>query len=466
VDSGSTGTLEPASTRMTVRSDTRNRRIGRALVASIGVTAAIQGLNLLTGILLARRLGPHGRGELTAVLLWPALLAVLGSLGVSDALTYYSARDETSVGSIVGSGLLLALLQALILIGVGVAIEPLVLHGYGPSAVRSADILLVGFIPANLFGLYLLGILNGRQHLVAAQLLRGLVILVTALVLVTLLVLGKLSVRTAVFGYIAANLFTTLVIALVLWRREHPRPTIRPELIRRIATFGLKSQTSTASVILNNTLDQLLVSLTLAPRLLGLYTIAATVGAVISLVGYSVAPVALPVLAGTTGASARHDGARAMIGMTMVVSLVLAVPLIVLAPVLVDLVFGPAFHGAATPARILLAGSVIFSTNRALEAALKAFGRPLDAGLAETTALVVTAGSLAALLPLFGLAGAASASGVGALASYSLLVWRARSGLGLSVSELLIPRPSDLVRAVQMARSVARRGANSAIPGV
>ena len=95
---------------------------------------------------------------------------------------------------------------------------------------------------------------------------------------------------------------------------------------------------------------------------------------------------------------------------------------------------------------------------------MKAYGRPLDAGIAETTALVVTAVSLAALLPLFGLIGAASASGVGALASYCLLVRRAKSVVGLGVSELIIPRPSDLARTVQMVRSVLRRTPTSASP--
>jgi O-antigen/teichoic acid export membrane protein len=442
----------------------RQRPVGKALITSIAVTAGVQGLNLITGVILARTLGPYGRGELTAVLLWPSLLAVLGSLGMSDALTYYSARDETPVGSMVGSGTALALFQALVLIGIGLVLEPLVLHKYGPAAVHSADILLVGFIPATLLGMYLLGVLNGRQHLIAYQWLRGLVVLVTALILVAIVALNELSVRTAVYGYVAANLFTLLVIVLVLWRRERPRPRVQWLQIRRLASFGVKSQTSTASVILNGTLDQLLVSLTLAPRLLGLYTIASTVSAVISMVGYSVAPVAFPVLAGTAAASARREGARAVIGMTTVVSVGLALPLILFAPELIDLVFGHAFHGATTSARILLVGSVIFSTDRSLEAVMKAYGRPLDAGIAETTALVVTAVSLAALLPLFGLIGAASASGVGALASYCLLVRRAKSVVGLGVSELIIPRPSDLARTVQMVRSVLRRTPTSASP--
>lgn len=436
------------------RSTARRRSVGGAFLASVGVTGAVAGLNLITGVVLARTLGPHGRGELTAVLLWPSLLAVLGSLGMSDALTYYSARDERSVGAMVGSGMMLALLQALVLIAVGLVIEPVVLHKYGPFAVHMAYVLLVGYVPATLLGLSLLGVLNGRQHLLAYQWLRGLVILVTAVALVTLVAAHTLSVRTAVYAYVGANLFSLLVVAVVLWRLEHPRPHVHWPMLRRLLTYGLQSQTSTASVILNGTLDQLLVSVTLAPRLLGLYTVASTVGSVVAMIGYTVAPVAFPVLAATTDGAARHERAAAVTRTTMLLSLVVGLPLILLAPELIDLVFGDAFHGAATPARILLGGSIIFSVNRAMEAALKASGLPLAAGIAETTALAVTAVSLAVLLPLFGLIGAAAASGVGAFASCCFLVSRSRSALTLSSAELLVPRPSDLKRLADMARAV------------
>ena len=49
---------------------------------SLAASVAIQGLNVLTGIVLARTLGPAGRGELAAVMLWPSILAAVGSLGV------------------------------------------------------------------------------------------------------------------------------------------------------------------------------------------------------------------------------------------------------------------------------------------------------------------------------------------------------------------------------------------------
>jgi O-antigen/teichoic acid export membrane protein len=438
-------------------SETRPRTTLAALAVSLAVTGATLLLNLLTGVLLARKLGPAGRGELTAVLLWPTLLATVGGLGVSDALTFHAAR-RSDVGELAGNALVLAAAQSLVLLVVGLVIEPLVLHRYGHDATVSAYILLAAFVPASLGALNLLGIVNGRQRLVSYQLLRGLLILLTAIALLAVAAAGALTIRAAVFCYAGATALTMVAGAVELGWRDRPRLRVSSGGARELCAYGLKSQTSNLSVLLNARLDQLLVSVFLAPRALGLYTIASTLGYVVAMVGYSAAPVALPVVAAQTAdREARHRNARAMVSLTVAGSVALALPLIAFAPALIDAVFGRPFHGAATAARVLIASSVLFSVNRVLEALLKAAGRPTDAGLAEAIALAVTAASLAVLVPLGGLPGIASGSMLAGLTSGALLVARTRRAIGLSLRDMLPTR-----RDVAVARAlILRRGAYS-----
>jgi O-antigen/teichoic acid export membrane protein len=409
-------------------SQTGSRTAARALSISLAVTGGILALNLLTGVLLARTLGPDGRGQLTAVLLWPSLLLTIGGLGVNDSLTYFAARGSDE-GELVGSGIALSLSQSAVLFLIGLVIEPLVLHHYVHAATVSSYIVLIGFVPASLIALNLLGIINGRQRLVSYQLLRGLVIVLTAV-----------------------GLLMTAILGLEIWMRDRPHVRLTRKQTRAVATFGLKSQTSNVSVALNGNLDQLLVSVVLPPRALGLYTIASTVGWTVTMVGYSFAPVALPVVAAASlDPAAQRDRARAMVSATIALSAIVAIPLIVLAPHLIVWVFGHRFHGAGMAARILLAGSAVFGVNRTLEAVLKAVGRPLDAGLAETVALIVTAASLAILIQFHGLPGVAAASLLGALASFGLLVSRTRRVLDLGLRNLW-PRRRDVREALALAR--------------
>src|SRR5438876_11507128 len=65
----------------------QTRPIGSREFASTLITnVVIQGCTVIQGILVARLLGPVGRGQFAAAILWPNLFAALGGLGVGVAL--------------------------------------------------------------------------------------------------------------------------------------------------------------------------------------------------------------------------------------------------------------------------------------------------------------------------------------------------------------------------------------------
>src|SRR6266851_4167131 len=86
-------------------------RLGWDGAVSLVASGLVQLLNVVSGIVIARSLGPAGRGELAAVLLWPALLASLSGLGTTDAITYLTARRPERTRDVAATGLLLSLLQ-------------------------------------------------------------------------------------------------------------------------------------------------------------------------------------------------------------------------------------------------------------------------------------------------------------------------------------------------------------------
>lgn len=59
-----------------------------ALTVAANVTLAA--LGMVSGILAARLLGPHGRGQLAAIQTWPSSIATLAMLGMPEAVVYYS----------------------------------------------------------------------------------------------------------------------------------------------------------------------------------------------------------------------------------------------------------------------------------------------------------------------------------------------------------------------------------------
>ncbi len=427
---------------------------GRAIGRSFGASLAILLLNIGTGVLLARTLGPHDRGILAAALLWPTITAAVGTLGLMESSTYHVARGEAPLSAIVGSGLGLGLAQALLATVLGAALIPIALSAHHQALVSA--LLYLGFIPLNIMSLFGAGVLNGLRRYNEFQLVRLLVIVASGALLALLAALDAVTVRHAVLAYLAANALTFVMTGWLV-HRQAPSPHFERPLARSLFRYGIRSHSSTVSSQLNERLDQLVISIFLAPRSLGIYVIAVTLTQASYLVGTSVAWIALPQIAPLQPGPERTTLIRRTVQLTFGCSALISLPVVVLAGPLIRAFFGSAFAGATSSARILAVAVVFLSTNRSLEAVLRALGRPLDAGAAELIALGATFGGLAILLPTVGLVGAAWASLLAYLVSMSWMCRRLSRALELPVSALIAVDREDLSWGWNLARSAAGR---------
>lgn len=412
----------------------------RAIQGSIGTSAAILLINTATGVLLARSLGPTLRGVLAAAVLWPTITAGLGTLGLMEASTYHAARRTAPTGTLVGSGLALALVQSLLFTALGAVVIVAALSQHPRS--MAAGYMYLAFVPINILTLFSAGVLNGLQRYSEFQLVRLLVIVATVAGLGALAVGNVLTVHHAVLAYLAANAITLTVAAGLLKRHAGPLRFER-RVARALFSYGIRSHSSTISSQLNERLDQLVISIFLASRALGIYVIAVTMTSATYLIGTSMSWVALPQITPLAPGAARTALARRTIQLALSCSILISVPVFVFARPLIVLFFGPAFGSAGSIARILLIAVVCLSTNRVLEAVLRAVGRPLDAGFAELMALGATVPGLAILLPLIGLTGAAIASLVAYTISMTWMCRRVSRALVLPIPRLFVIDRAD-----------------------
>jgi O-antigen/teichoic acid export membrane protein len=194
------------------------------------------------------------------------------------------------------------------------------------------------------------------------------------------------------------------------------------------------------SNLLNERVDQLVISIVFAPASLGLYVVAWTMTALPGMIGYSVGYAALPAVAKAGSSDERLHRAREYVFLTFAVTAAVAIPLVFLAPDILRIAFGSKFVAATDLSRILLVASISLGTGRVLAAVLKGINRPLDAGAAEGAGLVVTAIGLAVLVPTVGLTGAAITSLIAYSVSCGVSLHRANLALGTAGPDLLLPR--------------------------
>jgi O-antigen/teichoic acid export membrane protein len=131
--------------------------------------------------------------------------------------------------------------------------------------------------------------------------------------------------------------------------------------------------------------------------------------------------------------------ARRFVSGTLIAATLASIPIIVLAPWLIQAFFGKAFAVGANVTRVTAIASIAFATTRVMEGVLRGIARPLTAGMAEFVALGATVVGLATLLPAFGLIGAAWATVLAYGVSAAWMAWRIRSFIGIPIRRLLVP---------------------------
>ena len=408
------------------------------MVSSFVASASILALGVLTGVLLARTLGPSGRGELAAVVLWPLLLLSIGNLGVNEAVTFHAARHTSSRPTLLSTSIGLAVCQGITLIVIGLVLVPLVLSGHEESSVH-ASLLFLAVIPIGLVNLYLISLLNGFHRFGWFNLLRVSAIATSAVGLAGLMIADELTVTTAVLAYLGGAMITALAVTMVALPLSGGTGPFSGGLARDVLSFGWRSQLSTVSSTLNERLDQLVISIFLSATSLGLYVVAWTMTSLTNLIGTSVALVALPAAASADSPAAQRGAARRYVGLTFCASLAVTAPLLLFTPSLIKAAFGPEFRGATDSAQILVVAGMILATSRALQGVLKGTNRPLDASIAEGVGLAVTAPGLAILLPTLGILGAALTSTLAYSASVIVGLRYANQALHTRGIELLFP---------------------------
>ncbi|NWJ96787.1 MAG: oligosaccharide flippase family protein [Chloroflexi bacterium] len=404
-------------------------------------TLVIQVTNIFTGVLSARFLLPQGKGELTAITVWAGTFALVGGLGISDAVAYYTSSYKDHTKEILSTGLFLALVLSVITMVAGYFILPVVLAGYGKDEVF-IGLVYLPYILVNLLTLVTAAAVQGRMHLLKYNVLRA-TLNVIYLVEISILALVK---ETSVMNFVLASFIANLcILALFLYVAlcngwlYFPKPGY----LRNLLSYGSKSYLSVVVLMLNSQLDQMLMSVFLKPSILGLYVIAVTVSGGVSIISGAISLVAFPTIAGAKSFCLKSAELGRFLRITLVLSIPAILFLLLTTPWILSFFFGSAYLPAVLTARILIVAAFFAGLNLVLTVGFKAFNRPLITAKTQLVGLVVTLALLALLLPNLGAVGAALAS----LLSYSLtcgfMFYSLKKELGIAPMMLLRPTTED-----------------------
>jgi O-antigen/teichoic acid export membrane protein len=377
-----------------------------AVFNSLFANVLILALGLGTGVFTARILGPSGRGELTAIIMWPQFLAYMFTFGLPESLLYALKRTPEREPELVGAALVLGIAVSGVAVLTGVFGIPYLLHSYSAAAIHEAQWVMLT-APIGVISLLLMSNLRARSAFGHFNRLRFLQPLFTFVALLVLFAIHWLNPFTAALAYLLAGL------PIFFWQLDWLRKTIKPclnsfrSVNRGLISYGVRAWGTDLLGTLGSQVDRVLVVALLSQTDMGLYIVAQSLARVINIIPSSIIPVLMPKAAGHSPNDAIMLTGRAT-SIALLCMIVAIIPLLLLASVILRWFYGTAFVAATFVFQLLVGEAVLRGMVSILAQSIMALGRPGLVTILQGVGLAVTVLLLALLVPRWGLVGAGS----------------------------------------------------------
>lgn len=412
----------------------------------------VLGLGLISGVMIARALGPELKGVYTFLILVPSLLALMGDLGVGIANVYHIGQKRYPLPDIVWNSVILALGMGLVLSLVGATLL-FTAKGSVTQLPWVAFIIVLGSLPFILMTSYLSMILLGVDQIRKYNFVN---ISTAALgvvgVSILLVVLGTGLVGALIAWFISIVVTGLLVSFLVQPYLSYP-PKLNLHLVTDSIKFGLKGHLSNVLSYLTYRLDFLLLAYLSGAAAVGYYSVAVTLAESLWILPSAASTVLLPRVA-TMGEFQSKGLTSTICRSVLLLMIVVAVIAFVVVRPFIPMLFGQAYLPATQPFVLLLPGTVFLTISKITSTHLVGIGKPILGTYVAAATLPVNATLNMLLIPRFGATGAAVAASFSYGVSAILLLIIFARVTGTAVRDLVLVSRSDFPMYKRLVRSL------------
>jgi O-antigen/teichoic acid export membrane protein len=398
---------------------------------------------LFVGLLLiARALGPSGRGTVAFIAVTSLLLAWIARLGVGEATIVFAAQRPHArpilLANILAFAAIAGSVSGALVCGALVLAPSIRPPGLGGAELAALGLSVLAAALADAGYKFVAACSRFRLH--------AFVTITTSWAYA-----GAIATVWAVFGLTAARAaFAWAAVhvlrALVLFSASAIGVGLRPPglpLFRDSLRFGLRAWVGTLADDLNFRVDQILVAVIASETALGIYAVAVNAYEVLLYLPGGAATALLPLIAG----SPRELRAERTLHAFRSVALITAASVVIaalLGPALLPAAFGSRFEDSVVPFLLLLPGVLGAVLLAIFTTALVASSAPGLSSLGPLASLSVGLALDLALIPRFGASGAAAAASAAFFAGgvTALLAYRTREHFHWRA--LVLPRRGDL----------------------
>ena len=385
-----------------------------------GVTWAFSGnalsflLSLLGSIIIARTLGPGGKGLYSLLILLPSSVFMITKLGIPDAIVYFYGSKKLSARKAYSTSLVIYVLLLLISLALYLA-AAVFLRGSLFADVKTSFLVVAGvLVPVELFRKQFAAFLKAELRMRDISTVQVGIALLFLLFLLPLIHNPGLDVGWALGSRVFANFLGCLWIFLLVRklvfeeRESHERQEAR-SWVKSFLGYGVVNQVGILLVFFILRVDQFMIKYFLGSDELGFYSVSVGLAQNIWLVSASVSAVLLPTLSRLYHEEKARVAAR-VLRTTMLAILPLSLILLLFASPIIKFFYSPRFSPSIGPFRILMVATYVFTFRNLLDEYFRSTGLLKVNILTHGAALALNILLNLFWIPAYGIRGAALAS--------------------------------------------------------
>lgn len=402
-------------------------------------------VSLVTSVIMARTLGPEGKGVFSLAVLAAGIVFIVMNLGVGPASGFMLGRKKASLEELAGNWLSLSVLIGIGALAVSLALAPVLAPRLVPSVPLWAIVIALLGVPFSMLVYNFQMLFRANNDFRSFNVIEALDPVSFFLLFVPCAVFlpGRL-LRSSIEGYLASHVIAGLGAVFLMRRFTKLSFRWNGALVRETLRFGVQQNFGNLLDFLNFRFDMLLVNYFLGPVYVGYYSISVLVAEKLWYLPNILSAVLHPRVAHAGEDSDANRDTTRVSRTTVLIIGAGCLAILLVGRLLVRLLYSDRFLPAVTPLFLLLPGIFMMSLSKILTSDLTARGYPRASMWAGLVAVVSNVILNVLLIPRIAINGAALSSSV----SYSLyavvIVIYFMRVTGVRLAAIVMPKADDV----------------------
>ncbi|MEA3446049.1 MAG: oligosaccharide flippase family protein, partial [Bacteroidota bacterium] len=305
------------------------------IISVSGTNAFNTIIKVITGIMIARFLGPEGKGMYTSLLVVPTMILSLSELGIRRSTIQHIGEKKYPAQQIISVLAFFLLFTSI----VGVIITAFVYRSFDNTTFNTTMILLaLGSIPIRLINKFNKGILVAEQRFKVSNMLKRIPVIADLVFIVVFLIILKLSVTGALIALVLSNIISAIYGLGILSRRYKISFRYNAEIMKSMLSLGIVYAIALFLARLNFKIDILLLQELASSSEVGFYSLGSNIAEKWQS-PFAVGAVILASSANTKDQSQVNRDVARLFRMTFLFAIIVSIAIFVSAPLLVPIIY-------------------------------------------------------------------------------------------------------------------------------